>query len=93
MTWTGNWEGNWEDLRRIGDYVAGELSPREACETERFIAENAEGRRLADSYTQVLALLRAISKETPHPPGAIEKRTVAHAVAHAMEDKNEEERI
>lgn len=85
MTWTGNWE----DLRRIGDYVAGELSPKEACETKRFIAENAEGRRLADSYAQVLALLRAISKESPDPPEAIEKR----AVAHAVEDKNEEEQI
>jgi anti-sigma factor RsiW len=93
MTWTGNWE----DLRRIGDYVAGELSPKEAWETERLMAENAEGRRLADSYTQMLALLRAISKQTPDPPGAIKKRAVAHAmahaVAHAMKDKNEEERI
>jgi anti-sigma factor RsiW len=85
MTWTSTWE----ELTRIGDYVAGELSPKEACETERFIAQNAEGRRLADSYTQMLALLRAISKETPDPPKAIEKR----AVTHAVEDKNEEERI
>lgn len=94
MTWTGKWE---DLLRRIGDYVAEELSPKEACETKRFISENAQGWRLAGSYTQMLALLRAISKETPDPPKAIEKRAVAHAIAHPMahpmEDKNEEERI
>ena len=87
------WRGDWEELRRIGDYVGGDLSPKEACETERYISENTEGRRLANSYAQMLALLREISKETPDPPGAIEKRAVAHAIAHAMEDKNEEEQI
>jgi len=87
------WTGNWEVLTRIGDYVAGELSPRDACETERYISENTEERRLAGSYTRMLALLRAISKETPDPPEAIEKHAVAHATAHAMVDKNEEEQI
>ena len=82
---------SWEILERIGSYAAGELSGEEAHETERFILENAEGRRLAESYTQMLTLLGAIGEESPTPPGAIVEGVVRWAYRnHALPPRDKD---
>ena len=72
----------WEVLERIGKYVAGELSGEEARRTERFILENAAGRRLVESYTRLLAFLSSVGQETPVPPQAIVDHAVRWAATH-----------
>jgi hypothetical protein len=81
----------WEILERIGSYAAGELSGEEAYETERFILENDEGRRLAESYAHMLTLLGAIGKESPAPPGAIVEEVVRRVYRnHAWSPRDED---
>lgn len=72
----------WEVLERIGDHVAGELSGEEARQTERFVLENPEARRLAGSYARMFALLSAIGREPLEPPEEI----VDHAVLQAADE-------
>src|SRR3712207_8638871 len=54
--YTTLFRSRWEMLERIGAYTAGELSGEEARETERFILEDPDGRRLAESYARMLVL-------------------------------------
>jgi len=68
-------------LERIGAYVAGELSGEEARRIERFVLEDAEGQRLAESYTRLLAFLSAVGQESPAPPQAIAEHVVRWAAA------------
>jgi anti-sigma-K factor RskA len=80
----------WEILERIGAYAAGELSGEEARETERFILENAEGRRLVESYARMFVLLNALGEETPEPPEAILNYAVRRATVSAFFRQAEE---
>jgi len=58
----------WKMLEGIGAYVAGELSGEEARKVERLLREDPEALGLAESYTQLLALLSAVGRESPVPP-------------------------
>ena len=73
-------EEHWEILERIGAYAAGELSGEEAREAERLVLENAEVRRLVDSYARMLTLLRVIGEELPEVPEVMSKHAVRQAV-------------
>lgn len=75
-------QDHWEILERIGAYSAGELSAIEARKAERLVLENAEVQRLAESYTQMLAFLRAIGEESPEVPEAV----INHAIRRAAEE-------
>lgn len=66
-------------MEKIGAYAAGELSAEEARETKRFVLEDPEGWRLANSYARLLALLGAIGEEQPAPPEALHERAVQRA--------------
>ncbi len=81
---------HWEMLERIGAYAAGELSGQEARETERFILENTEGRRLAESYARMLVLLSAIGEESSVPPDGIVNYAVRRAAISAFFRQAEE---
>ena len=69
----------WELLERIGDLAGGEIPEEEACETGRFVLEDPEGRRLAEAYARMLALLAAIGDESPNPPEAIADDAIRRA--------------
>jgi anti-sigma-K factor RskA len=83
-------EDRWEMLERIGAYAAGELLGEEARQTERFILENGEGRRLAESYARMLVLLSAIGEETPAPSEEIFNYAVRRAAISAFFRQAEE---
>lgn len=72
----------WKTLERVGAYAAGELTGEEAYDTEQFILENIEGRRLARSYARMLALLNAMGEVSSAPPEAI----ADYAIRSAAED-------
>ena len=74
----------WEILERIGAYAAGELSGEEARETERFILEDPDGRRLAESYARMLVLLAAVGQESPDPPEAVINYAIRRAYISAF---------
>ena len=74
----------WEFLERIGAYAAGELSGEEARETERLIIEDPEGRRLAESYAKMLALMGAVGEDSPAPPEAIINHAIRRAYVSAF---------
>jgi len=80
----------WELLERIGAYVAGELTGEEARETERLILEEPEGRRLAESYARMLALLGAIGEESLTPPEAVVNYAIRRAYVSAFMRQAEE---
>ncbi len=71
----------WEILERIGAYVAGELSGKQAREAERLILEeeDPEALRLAESYARLLAFLSAVGREPPMPPRAIAEHVLRWA--------------
>lgn len=64
-------ENRWEMLEKIGAYAAGELDGEAAREAERLIIEHPEGRRLADAYARMLAMLRALGEEPVEAPEAV----------------------
>ena len=74
----------WEMLERIGAYTAGELSGEEARETERFILEDPDGRRLAESYARMLVLLSQMGEETPEVPEAVVNYAIRRAYVSAF---------
>lgn len=80
----------WELLERIGAYAAGELSGEEARETEWLILEDPEGRRLAESYARMLALLGAVGEESLTPPEAVINYAIRRAYASAFFRQAEE---
>jgi len=81
----------WESLeKRIGAYAAGELSGEEARETERFILEDPEGRRLAESYAWMLALLAQLGEETPEVPEAVINYAIRRAYVSSFFRQTEE---
>ncbi len=57
----------WEALEKIGAYAAEELSGEEAKKTARLVLEDPPARRLADSYAEMLTLLRVVSEARPEP--------------------------
>ena len=73
----------WEMLKRIGDYAAGELSSEESRYIERLVREDAEHRRLAETYDRMLALLRAIGAESPILPQTHTKQIILRAAEEA----------
>jgi anti-sigma-K factor RskA len=79
-----------ELLEKIGAYAAGELSGEEARETERYILEDPEGRRLAESYARMLVLLDAIGEETPEVPEAVINYAIRRAYVSAFLRQAEE---
>jgi anti-sigma-K factor RskA len=80
----------WEILEKIGAYAAGELTGEEARETERLILEEPEGRRLAESYARMLALLGALGEESPEPPEAVVNYAIRRAYISAFMRQAEE---
>ena len=80
----------WDALERIGAYAAGELSGEEAREAERLIFEDPEGRRLAESYARMLALLGAVGEESPDPPQAVIDYAIRRAYVSAFFRQAEE---
>ena len=80
----------WEILESIGAYAAGELTGEEAREVERLILEEPEGRRLAESYARILALLGALGEESPTPPEEIIDYAIRRAYISAFMRQAEE---
>lgn len=80
----------WEALERIGAYAAGELVGEEAREAERLVLEDPEGRRLAESYARMLALLGAVGEESPEPPQAMIDYAIRRAYVTAFFRQAEE---
>ncbi len=80
----------WEILESIGAYAAGELTGEEAREVERLILEEPEGRRLAESYARMLALLGALGEESPTPPEEIIDYAIRRAYISAFMRQAEE---
>ncbi|HEX2097997.1 MAG TPA: hypothetical protein VHF46_02945 [Rubrobacteraceae bacterium] len=80
----------WEILESIGAYAAGELTGEEAREVERLILEEPEGRRLAESYARMLALLGALGEESPTPPEEIMDYAIRRAYISAFMRQAEE---
>lgn len=80
----------WEVLERIGAYAAGELSGEEALRVERYILEDPEGRRLAESYAQMLILLGAMGAEMPEVPQAVIDHALRRAYTSAFLRQAEE---
>jgi anti-sigma-K factor RskA len=80
----------WELLESIGAYAAGELTGEEAREVERLILEEPEGRRLAESYARMLALLGALGEESPAPPEEIMSYAIRRAYISAFMRQAEE---
>ena len=48
----------WEMLEKVGAYAAGELEGEEAREVEQLMFERPDYRRLAESYTRRLVMLK-----------------------------------
>ncbi len=80
----------WEIMESIGAYAAGELMGEEAREAERLILEEPEGRRLAESYARILALLGALGEESPTPPEEIVSYAIRRAYISAFMRQAEE---
>jgi anti-sigma-K factor RskA len=80
----------WEILESIGAYAAGELTGEEAREVERLILEEPDGRRLAESYARMLALLGALGEESPTPPEEIMDYAIRRAYISAFMRQAEE---
>lgn len=73
-----------EVLELIGAYAAGELAGAEEREIERLLEEDAEHRRVAESYARMLALLSALGEEPVEAPeeeilGYVVRRAYASA--------------
>jgi anti-sigma-K factor RskA len=71
-------------LEVIGAYAAGELRGAEAREAERMILQDPDGRRLAESYARMLALLGSLAEETPEVPESVVNGAVRRAYVSAF---------
>ena len=58
----------WEIFEKISAYVSGEIEGEEAREAERLILEDPEKRRLAESYSRMLAAFSTLAEKSPHAP-------------------------
>jgi anti-sigma-K factor RskA len=77
-------EERWEILEKIGAYAAGELEDEEARETGRLLLERPDLRSLAESYTQMFAMLSALGQESPEPPQTVINYAVRRAYLSAF---------
>lgn len=85
-----NGSPSWEALEVIGAYAAGELRGEEAREAERLILEDPDGRRLAESYARMLALLGALADEPLEVPESVVNGAIRRAYVSAFFRQAEE---
>jgi anti-sigma-K factor RskA len=69
----------WEMLEKVGAYAAGELEGEEAREVEKLMFERPDYRRLAESYTRMLVMLKTLGEE----PVEVPEDAVGYAVRRA----------
>ena len=69
----------WEMLEKVGAYAAGELEGEEAREVEKLMFERPDYRRLAESYTRMLVMLKTLGEE----PFEVPEDAVGYAVRRA----------
>ena len=77
-------DNRWEVLEKIGAYAAGELEGEGALEAERLIFENAEYRRLSESYARMLAMLSTLGAENVEVPQSVLDYAVRRAYVSAF---------
>lgn len=77
-------EDRWGILELIGAYTADELEGEEAREAERLILEEPDYRNLAESYTQMLAMLSALGDEPVEAPEAVVGYAIRRAYVSAF---------